>query len=234
MVNTWIVYFLGRVESMGLLDNTVIIFTSDHGFYFGEHGGMFGKMIFDKLPDGSLPRLCAKGVTWGHSPLYNELVNIPLVISAPGIPAGSYQGLTSPIDVMPTVLDLLWHEIPKSVEGMSLLPYMRDSSSSGRDLVISTLPFANSGEPVRHVADHKRDLKASPVTTVTAGDWSLLYSMDKDMSELFNRKSDPGQNTNVMSNHIEIAKDLYGYLLQFMTDTNVPKHLIDSRLELRA
>ena len=32
------------VENMGLMENTAIIFTSDHGFYFGEHGGLFGKM----------------------------------------------------------------------------------------------------------------------------------------------------------------------------------------------
>tara|TARA_Y100000590_G_scaffold466775_1_gene643299 strand:- start:2930 stop:4324 length:1395 start_codon:yes stop_codon:yes gene_type:complete len=234
MVDTWIGYFLGRVESMGLLEDTVVIFTSDHGFYFGEHGGTFGKMVFDKLADGTVPQHGAEGVTWGHSPLYNELINIPLVISVPGIPAGSYQGLTSAIDVMPTVLDILGHEIPQSVEGVSLLPGMRESSLPGRDFVISTLPFANPGEPVRHVDDLRRDLRASPVTTVTANDWSLLYSMDGGMSELFDLKSDPGQNTNIINRQMGVAKDLHKCMLQFMRDTNVPKHLIDSRLELRA
>ncbi|MGD9043189.1 MAG: sulfatase, partial [Desulfobacterales bacterium] len=45
MVDTWLGYFLRRAENMGLMENTAIIFTSDHGFYFGEHGGLFGKMV---------------------------------------------------------------------------------------------------------------------------------------------------------------------------------------------
>ena len=111
---------------------------------------------------------------------------------------------------------------------------MRESSLPGRDFVIRTLPFANPGEPVRHVDDLRRDLRASPVTTVTANDWSLLYSMDGGMSELFDLKSDPGQNTNIINRQMGVAKDLHKCMLQFMRDTNVPKHLIDSRLELRA
>ena len=53
MVDTWIGYLLRMVENMGLTEETAIIFTSDHGFYFGEHGGLFGKMTFAKRPDGS-------------------------------------------------------------------------------------------------------------------------------------------------------------------------------------
>ena len=232
MVDTWIGYLLGRVENMGLLDNTAVIFTSDHGFYFGEHGGLFGKMSFDKLPEGGLPAH-AEGSTWAHSPLYNELVSIPLLVYAPDVAPGQYPGLTSAVDVMPTVLDLLGQEVPASVDGVSLLPKMRDTSVRGRDFVISTLPFANPGEPVRHVDDLRRDLRASPVTTVTAGDWSLLYSMDEGMSGLFDLKSDPGQTSNLIADRLDVAGELHQYLLRFMRETRVAPHLIDSRLELR-
>ena len=57
MVDTWLGYLLRRVENMGLMENTVIIFTSDHGFYFGEHGGLFGKMVYEIGSDGKFPTL---------------------------------------------------------------------------------------------------------------------------------------------------------------------------------
>ena len=48
MVDTWVGHLLRKVENMGIADDTMIVFTSDHGFYFGEHGGLFGKMTFAK------------------------------------------------------------------------------------------------------------------------------------------------------------------------------------------
>ena len=52
LVDTWLGYLLGMVERMGLMDNTAVIFTSDHGFYYGEHG-FFGKMNLAKLADAT-------------------------------------------------------------------------------------------------------------------------------------------------------------------------------------
>ena len=43
MVDTWVGHLLRKVENMGIADDTMIVFTSDHGFYFGEHGGLFGQ-----------------------------------------------------------------------------------------------------------------------------------------------------------------------------------------------
>ena len=233
MVDTWIGYLLKRVENMGLMDRTAILFTSDHGFYFGEHGGLFGKLTFDKKADGALPRQGDEDVTWDHSPLYEELAHIPLLISVPGVDPGVYTGLTSVVDVMPTVLDILGQSVPEAVQGSSLLPKMRDPVAAGRDFVISTIPFANPGEEVRHVDDLRRMLRASPVTTVTTDDWSLLYSMDAGVSELFNLKSDSAQQTNVIAANAEVAKELHQRMVKFMRDTNLSLHLLDTRLELK-
>ena len=233
MVDTWIGQLLRRVETMGLLENTAIVFTSDHGFYFGEHGGLFGKMTFGKREDGTPHQHGDRDARWAHSPLYEELVRIPLLVYLPGIDAGVYQGSTSVVDVMPTVLDFLGQEVPASVDGVSLLRQAHDTSAPGREFVVSTIPFANPGDPVRSVDNIRRQLGASPVTTVTAGDWSLLYSMDEGMSELYELSADPRQHRDLIHDRPEVAKELHGLLVKFMRETGVPDGLLKPRLEIR-
>ena len=233
MVDTWIGYFLRRVENMGLMDKTAIIFTSDHGFYFGEHGGKFGKMSFDKRDGGGLYRFGDSDARWAHSPLYEELVKIPLLVYVPGVGPSVYDGMTSVVDVMPTVLDIAGVSSPGNVHGASLLPRMRDSSAAGREFTVSTIPFANPGDEVRSVDSIRRNLVNSQVTTITAGDWSLLYSMDEGMSELYNLANDPAQENNIISENFEVAKEVHQYLLKFMRDTGVSDHLLKPRQEFR-
>ncbi|MCY4579161.1 MAG: sulfatase [Chloroflexi bacterium] len=233
MVDTWIGYFLKRVENMGLMENTAIVFTSDHGFYFGEHGGKFGKMTFDTRDGGGLYKFGDDDARWAHSPLYEELVRIPLLVYVPGVDPSVYSGKTSVVDVMPTVLDVAGVGVPDTVHGTSLLPRMRDGDAPGREFVVSTIPFANPGEEVRSVDSIRRHLVNSQVTTITAGDWSLLYSMDEGMSELYNIANDPGQQDNIISDNLEVAKEVHQYLLKFMRETGVSDHLLKPRQEFR-
>ena len=233
MVDSWLGHLMRRVENMGLLDNTVFVFTSDHGFYFGEHGGLFGKMTFAKRPDGTLYQHGDSDSQWQRSPLYEELVNIPLIISAPGLAPGEYDGLTSVVDVMPTVLDALKVAPPDNLDGRSLLPAMSDLGISGREYTVSTIPFANPGDPVRSVDNIRRQLQASPMTTITAGDMTLLYSMDAGESELYDLSQDPGQLRNIIADRPEDADELHKSLIRFMKETGVSEGLLKPRLELR-
>lgn len=233
MVDTWVGYFLRRVENMGLLENTVIIFTTDHGFYFGEHGGLFGKMTFAKKPDGGLYRHGDPDARWDFSPLYEELVALPLFIYVPGVGPTEYNGLTSVVDVMPTVLEAAGVEKPPWVQGESLLGRMRDPHLPGREFTVSTVPFANPGDPVRSVDNVRRRLGKAPVTTVTTERWSLLYTPDEGLSELYDLAQDPRQTKNVIADHVDVAKELHQFLVKFMRDTKVPEALIKPRLELR-
>ena len=233
MVDTWVGFLLKSVENMGLADKTVVIFTTDHGFYFGEHGGLFGKMSSDKYPDGTLRPYDEPGSQWSYSPLFEEIVHLPLLIRAPSVSRGVYSGLSSAIDVMPTVLDLLGLDIPAFVQGCSLAPAMRDTSLTGRDYVVSSLPFANPGDPVLSVDNFLRDLKDPPVTTVTAGQWSLLYSPEPGVSQLYNLASDPHQLDNVIERHMDEAGEIHRLLVEFMRENEVPERLLQPRLELR-
>ena len=122
MVDTWVGHLLRKVENMGISDDTMIVFTSDHGFYFGEHGGLFGKMTFAKRPDGRLYQHGEPDSKWDFSPLYEEVTTIPLLIHHPKHAPGNYTGLTSVVDVMPTVLDTLGQPLPSILDGRSLMP----------------------------------------------------------------------------------------------------------------
>jgi len=233
MVDTWIGHLLRKVENMGLMENTAVIFTTDHGFYFGEHDGLFGKMTFAKREDGRLYEHGDPDSQWSHSPLYEELVALPLLLHVPGTAPGAYSGQSSAIDVMPTVLDLFNQETPAWVQGRSLLPAAGDPKHPGRTFTVSTVPFANPGDRVSSVDNISRPLKAGLVTTVTSGDWSLLYSVEPGMSELYHLPSDPGQGKNLVHVESEVAREIHKQLVGFMRETGLSDHLMKPRLELR-
>ena len=230
MVDTWIGNLLRQVEYMGLMENTAIIFTTDHGYNFNEHGGLYGKMVFahgegldDERGEGA----------WARSPLYNEITTVPLIVYVPGVTPAVCDGLTSAVDLMPTVLDLLEQEIPSRVEGQSLLPLIENPTLPGREYVVSSLPFINAGDTDLSVDHIKRKGLTTSMSTVTTNEWSLLYDPEPGGSELYNVASDPGQLTNVISKHKDIADELHQLLVKFMRETKVPKKLLDTRLELR-
>jgi arylsulfatase A-like enzyme len=96
---------IGYLKEKKLYDNTLIIFTSDHGEEFGEHG------------------------TWAmHShTLFNDQLHVPLVIKLPGSKYASRKvdHLVRSIDILPTVMDLLGEKMCKDFEGSSLVPLMK-------------------------------------------------------------------------------------------------------------
>ncbi len=90
---------IGSLREAGLLDNTIILFTSDHGDMLFDHN-MVAKRVF-----------------------YDNAANVPLIIS--GKPVEKYRGmvdkrLVGQTDIMPTLLDLCGIEIPETVEGQSV------------------------------------------------------------------------------------------------------------------
>jgi len=229
MVDTWFGYLMRRVENLGLMENTAIIFTSDHGYYFGEHGGLLGKMVFARDKKTGRP---LNGV-WSHSPFYEEVTHTPLLIYMPGVSPAVYGGLTSAVDLMPTVVDIMGKEIPSHVEGMSLLPMIKDQTKAGREYVVSAHPFLNAGDSLRSIDDYPRLTEKDSTATVTTDEWTLLYNTEPGLSELYNLKSDPQQEKNIMADNPDKARELHQLLVKYMRETNISDHLLQPRLELR-
>ncbi len=92
---------LDYLDESGLAENTLVVYTSDQGFYMGEHGW------FDKRF------------------MYEESMRTPLVVRMPGGVRGDIDALVQNIDYAPTFLELAGAEVPDAMQGASLLPLLR-------------------------------------------------------------------------------------------------------------
>src|SRR5919202_882747 len=89
LVDRWTGHLLERAESLGLFENTAILFLSDHGFYLGEHGYV-GKSLITPRYQQTVP-------------LYPEVCRIPFLVHMPGQETTSRVGaLAQPLDLAPT------------------------------------------------------------------------------------------------------------------------------------
>ena len=94
------------LEDLGLSDNTVVIYSSDQGFYIGDHGW------YDKR--------------W----MYDESLKMPLIVKWPGVtkPGTDNNALVQNLDYAQTFLDIANAEIPADMQGASLVPFLKGES----------------------------------------------------------------------------------------------------------
>jgi arylsulfatase A-like enzyme len=104
---------LDYLDVSGLAENTVVIYSSDQGFYLGDHGW------FDKR--------------W----MYEESFKTPLLVRWPGVtePGSERTELVQNLDFAQTFLDIAGAEMPDDMQGRSLVPLLRDQNTSWRDAV---------------------------------------------------------------------------------------------------
>jgi len=162
MVDRWIGTLIERIRSLNLWDSTVLIFTTDHGFYLGEHG-YIGKSLVSESYQQCLP-------------MYLEVCSIPLMMHIPGLRSPKrIGGLVQPVDLPATICDLLGTTIPSRFEGKSLLPLLRGEKDTVRSIAISSPRL--SGEEVRIPHPSSR-------SSITDGEWLLIYGSQVDLSEV--------------------------------------------------
>ena len=114
-----------------------------------------------------------------------------------------------------------------------MAPKVFDPSTPGRPFTVTTVPFADPGDPVRSVDNFRRKLASSLVTTISTEEWILLYTTEEGRSQLYHLPTDPGQERNVISDNIDLACGIHQRLVQFMRDTNLPERLMRPRLDLK-
>jgi arylsulfatase A-like enzyme len=130
MIDEGVGRIVAALERLGLADDTVVVFTSDHGDMFGDHGLM--------LKGGMHYRGCLR---------------VPLVIAAPGSAPGVCRSLVGSLDVAPTLLELVSLPAFHGMQGESLAPLLEDPARRTREFVLTEedemVGMNPLGEPIR-------------------------------------------------------------------------------------
>ena len=176
-----------RLRTLGLDDDTLIVFMSDHGEEFLEHGRMF------------------HGQT-----VYNELTQVPLVMRWPGaIPSGVVvDENVQLIDIMPTLLDLSGLPHPEGLQGRSLLPFVAPADA-GTVASWVTRPAFSEKALTSGNAVPPADTESYAVID---DDWLLIHNRARDDDtlefELYDVSTDPLNLTNVAEGQTEVVERL--------------------------
>jgi len=169
------------LKTRGEWDDTLFILVSDHGEEMHEHGG------------------------WSHDQsVYEELVRVPLIIRFPG---GRYGGrrvkdLVSLVDVMPTVLDTLGNSgLASDVRGGSLIPLIRGEAS--RDDQLFYVPSIRHN--VMSFYQPWKEQRGDINVVIRRGAWKGIWNVEHDTFELYDLRSDTGEQRDVAPVHPELA-----------------------------
>ena len=109
---------LEELDRLNLADNTIVVVISDNGFHLGEHD------------------------IWGKMTLFDWDARVPLIITAPGIgPAGvTTNAVAELIDLFPTLTELCGLPTPEELDGVSLVPVLKDSSATVKATALTQHP----------------------------------------------------------------------------------------------
>jgi len=171
---------LATLDDLGLADETIVVYTSDHGDMMGSHH-MVEKCV-----------------------MYEEAARIPWLIRIPQMekPARTCKAPVSHIDMVPTLLDLLGCPRREELPGQSLVPLIRGGRAAEDHVFIQWNPgqgalrrgpnagrMASAAEIDRVAREHTR-------TVIAPDGWKLCLS-DLDKCQLFHLAEDPGETTNL-------------------------------------
>ena len=210
MVDRWVGRLAEKLDVLGIADNTVLVFVSDHGYYFGEHDYL-GKSVWD--PDLG---------TQSWSPLYREIVEVPLFVQMPSATARRTSALTTLVDVPATILDLAGVEAPEGSVGRSLAPILRGETDEHRNLVVSGWPLEyQKGRITIAVDSWPRRIARDQPFTVTGRGLSLVVGGPDDDLELYDLAADPEEERNIAGERpdeaIALLEDALAELLEMGT-----------------
>lgn len=169
MMDEHIGRILDELERQGLAEDTIIVFTSDHGDLFGDHGLMLKHFVH-----------------------YRAVTNVPLLVHLPGCTPRRTRALVSSADLAPTLLELTGSAGYRGIQGRSIVSLIRGSLEQHRDalLVEEDQPFGLDGLPgpvrMRTVITAEGRL-----TRYFGTDVAELYDHRNDPAELLNLAGDP-------------------------------------------
>jgi len=107
---------LNTLDSLGTLNNTIIVLWGDHGWHLGDHD------------------------LWGKHTNFEQATRAPLIIAAPGYKGAKTTSMSEHIDIFPTICDLAKVGLPKTLQGKSLTPIMKNPKAKVIEYSMSQYP----------------------------------------------------------------------------------------------
>jgi len=179
---------LDKLESLGVADNTIVVFTADQGSMCTS-----GRMVSSQAP-----------YRMGKGFMHEGGIRAPFIVKWPGQarPGTTNDSVTLNTDIYPTVLDIL---------GLPLRPQQHvDGISMKPALLGRRIPFTRTfrwAYPSSHGLGHK------PSVSIRKADYKLIYWFKAGIRELYNVKDDVGEMTNLVSSMPEKAEELFVELI---------------------
>ncbi|MFM8707742.1 MAG: sulfatase/phosphatase domain-containing protein, partial [Planctomycetia bacterium] len=194
---------LGALERLGLADDTIVVFTSDHGYHLGEHG------------------------LWQKMSLFEESCRVPLVVAAPGVTRAGTRVATpvSQVDLYPTLAELSGLTMPSNLQGRSLVPLLRDPAAQGRGWAVTQVVRGGGKNRPTVTRDASSDDPRYVGYSLRTSRWRYtewdegrkgyeLYDHDADPRELKNLADDPA--------HADDRRELAALLREAIASTLPP------------
>ena len=196
---------LRSIESFGLTDQTIIIFTADNG----AHGGQ----------TLSRPLRGAKGM------YYEGGIREPLFVKWPNKIAANTQNNTPVIgsDLFPTIAAILGdNKLENQLDGVSIWPLLKGKSIPERALYWHFPAYLEMYKNDRAFEDSqdKPFFRTAPVSVIRQGSWKLLEYFEQERIELYHLKEDIGETNNLKNTHPAKAKELQQKLKDWQVRTN--------------
>lgn len=195
-------HVLDALDRLGLAENTIVVFTSDHGYHTGEHG------------------------LWQKQSLFEESARVPLLIAAPGATKGSVaKSPVGLIDLYPTLAELCEVKTPANLQGQSLVPLLKTPEAKGRGWSLSQVVrgggFKRMGASAAIGDDGKRIFG---YTMRTERHRYTEWDEGREGRELYDHETDPDEITNLADKpeHAAVVAKLSAQL-QEVVKTTFPK-----------
>lgn len=207
LVDRWIGRVFQKLDDLNLWDNSIVVFTADHGTCLGEHDRT-GKSNINEHDDRM----------W---PLYPEIAHVPFMIAAPGLePGRTVEALLQPPDILPTWLELAGVEVepPEPFHGKSFAKHLRGESTDEINECAITAAVINfkpgAGNPL-----------AATVPVVYADNWAFAPIGSEGPPELYDLSSDPLAANNIVADHPDVVADMREKALRWLRRVDAPRKL---------
>jgi choline-sulfatase len=183
---------LDGLEDAGLLDNTIVIYTTDHGEMGGAHG-LWGKIVY-----------------------YDESIRVPMLISGPGVRSGRVDQPISQMDLFPTTCGLLDIPIPEGLDGVDFSGVLADPDGAPSPREFAPSSYYLYGSPIGPIADAPpEDTPNRAMRAIRDKDWTYV-EIEGGQPLLFDRSNDPDEEVNLAAQpeHAERARKMRGQLFE--------------------